>query len=316
MCYSAQIRADYARFVRRHGTTIDLEAFHRLYWLRQQDGKAKVPRALDAAFLADPAAAGLHPLIHAHASAEATRLEQELFAQRTRLAKAERTLAGKPSKKASDDQRIATAKIARAQARLAALRRPPDDNDARIYPGYYAPVLVAEGGQRVFKPMRYQCRPAGKPASYDRRYPGTYNARRDNLEGFWKDQFGHMHGVAVLTAFREHVPRHAAEGRPLAPGEHASSVVLEFRPDPPQDMLVACLWSRWTGPDGDQLLSFAAITDDPPPEVAAAGHDRCVIPIRPEHLDAWLNPDPADLAAQYAILDDRERPYYGHRMAA
>ena len=92
--------------------------------------------------------------------------------------------------------------------------------------------------------------------------------------------------------------------------------MLEFRPDPPQDMLVACLWSHWTGPDGEELLSFAAITDDPPPEVAAAGHDRCIIPIKPGHLDTWLNPDPANLAAQYAILDDRERPYYGHRLAA
>ena len=108
----------------------------------------------------------------------------------------------------------------------------------------------------------------------------------------------------VLNAFFENVER------------AGSNVVLEFRPEPMQDMLVACLWSRWTGPDGEELLSFAAITDDPPPEVAAAGHDRCVIPIKPEHLDAWLNPDPANLAAQYAILDDRERPYYGHRLAA
>jgi len=56
--------------------------------------------------------------------------------------------------------------------------------------------------------------------------------------------------------------------------------------------------------------------DDPPPEVAAAGHDRCVIPIKPEYVDAWLNPDPANLKALYAILDDRERPYYEHRLAA
>ncbi len=35
-----------------------------------------------------------------------------------------------------------------------------------------------------------------------------------------------------------------------------------------------------------------------------------------EHIDAWLNPDPANLAAQYAILADRERPYYEHRLAA
>ena len=316
MCYSARIRADYAKFVRQYDASVSLEDFFQLYWLRQQDGKAKVPRALDAEFLDDPAAARLHPLIHAHAAAEATRLEQELFAQRARLVKAERVLATRPTKKAADDQRIATSKIAKAQARMAELKRPPGDDDARIYPGYFAPVMVAERGQRVVRPMRYQCRPCGKPADYDRKYPGTYNARRDNLEGFWKEQFGRTHGVAVLTAFHEHVPRHAAEGRALEPGEKESTVVLEFRPDPPQDMLVACLWSRWTGPDGEELLSFAAITDDPPPEVAAAGHDRCVIPIKPEHLDTWLNPDPANLAAQYAILDDRERPYYGHRMAA
>jgi hypothetical protein len=53
-------------------------------------------------------------------------------------------------------------------------------------------VLVVENGQRVVKAMRYQCRIAGKPASYDVKYPdvkypGTYNARRDNLEGFWKE---------------------------------------------------------------------------------------------------------------------------------
>ena len=65
-----------------------------------------------------------------------------------------------------------------------------------------------------------------------------------------------------------------------------------------------------------ELLSFAAITDEPPPEVAATGHDRCVVPIKPENVDAWLFPDPKDLAASYAVLDDRQRPYYEHRMAA
>jgi putative SOS response-associated peptidase YedK len=176
--------------------------------------------------------------------------------------------------------------------------------------------MVSDGGERVLRPMRYQCRPEGKPAFYDRKYPGTYNARRDNLEGFWKGQFGHSHAVVSITAFYENVSRHRAEGRELGEGEAEENVVLEFRPDPPQEMLIACLWSRWTGKDGEELLSFAAITDEPPPEVAAAGHDRCVIPIRPENVDAWLNPDPANLDALYAILDDRERPYYEHRMAA
>ena len=63
------------------------------------------------------------------------------------------------------------------------------------------------------------------------------------------------------------------------------------------------------------LLSFAAITDDPEPEVAAAGHDRTVINVKPEHVEAWLNPG-GDLAKMYAIFDDRQHPYYEHRIAA
>ena len=58
-------------------------------------------------------------------------------------------------------------------------------------------------------------------------------------------------------------------------------------------MLVACLWSRWTPPAGSDepdLWSFAAVTDDPPPEVAAAGHDRCIVQLRPENVEAWLTP--------------------------
>ena len=53
-------------------------------------------------------------------------------------------------------------------------------------------------------------------------------------------------------------------------------------------MPVVALVGAWE----PELLSFAAITDEPPAEVAAAGHDRCVIPIKPEQLDAWLNPRP------------------------
>jgi putative SOS response-associated peptidase YedK len=162
--------------------------------------------------------------------------------------------------------------------------------------------------------MRYQCRPAGKPAFYDTKYPGTYNARRDSLEGFWKDQFGSHHAIMVANAFFENVSKHRTEGRELREGEKEENVVLEFRPKPTQDMLLACLWSHWT--EGEEsLLSFAAITDEPPAEVAAAGHDRCVIPIKAENLDAWLDPK-GDLQVAYRILDDRWRPYYEHRLAA
>ena len=76
------------------------------------------------------------------------------------------------------------------QGTFANLKRTDDQpRDSRIYPGMYAPAMVWEDGGRVIKPMRYQCRPAGKPEFYDRKFPGTYNARRDSLEGFWKPLF-------------------------------------------------------------------------------------------------------------------------------
>jgi len=319
MCYSAQVKADYKKYVQIFGAVMSIRDFYDTFWRRKEEGKLKIPKAMEDAF-SDPqtdADREIKGLIDQFKAEQATKFEQELFKQRKRLVDAERALQTKTTKAATESQRIAGEKIDATMRRLADLRRTEArDSDSRIFPGTYAPVMVWEDGQRVIKPMRYQCRPAGKPAFYDVKYPGTYNARRDNLEGFWKGQFGHTHGIMVVNAFYENVNLHKAEGRELADGEAVQNLVLEFRPRPTQDMLVACLWSKWTGPHEPDLLSFAAITDEPPDEVAAAGHDRCIVPIRPENIDAWLDPNPKNLAALYAILDDRERPYYEYRMAA
>jgi putative SOS response-associated peptidase YedK len=319
MCYSAQIWADYRRYVRDFGAELSIKEFYDLFWRRKADPKVKIPKSMEAAF-AQPTTElerQIKALIDEFAADQEVKLQQELFNHKKRLADAERVLQAKTTKKAEEDKRIAASKIEWAMGKLSDLHRiEPIDEDSRIFPQHYAPVMVMEDGKRVIKPMRYQCRPAGKPAFYDVKFPGTYNARRDNLEGFWKGQFGYSHGVVVLNAFYENVKRHRVEGRELAEGEGEENVILEFRPRPTQDMLVACLWSRWTAHGETDLLSFAAITDEPPAEVAAAGHDRCIIPIRPENVDAWLSPDPKNLAALYAILDDRETPYYEHRLAA
>lgn len=82
-------------------------------------------------------------------------------------------------------------------------------------------------------------------------------------------------------------------------------------------MAIACLYSHRISPDDehDTLWSFAFITTELPPEVAVVGHDRCIMPIKPEHIDRWLQPAPGDLAHFYEILDDRERPYFHHAVA-
>jgi putative SOS response-associated peptidase YedK len=319
MCYSAQVLEQYDEYVKEFGANIDLKTFARLYGARLENDRIRIPKSMDTWFRGDASgeAQKIMASIAAFQQQQASKLEQELFKQKARLADAERTLLSKTTKAATEARRISSNKIDWALSKLADLRRAERrDVDSRIFPGYYAPVMVMENGQKVVKPMRYQCRPAGKPSLYDGKYPGTYNARRDNLEGFWKDLFGYSHGIMIVNAFYEHVtvPKRNSDGS--IAGDETENIILEFKPRPTQDMLVACLWSHWTGPGEPDLDSFAAITDEPPAEIAAAGHDRCIIPIKPEHVDAWLNPDPKNLKALYAILDDRERPYYEHRLAA
>nr|WP_312253662.1 SOS response-associated peptidase family protein [Stenotrophomonas pavanii] len=310
MCYSAQITAAYQKLVRMTGATLSLAEFAVLYAHDPGKRRPKTPKALDDAFRAgaNPAELAVWAEVEQWNRAEATILEQELFANRKRLADAERALQVKETKKAREDVRIAGNKIERAKARLADLQRvEPKDRDNRIFPGVYAPVIISEGGKLVIKPMRYQCRLAGKPANYDQRFPGTYNARRDSLEKFWAPAFGHTHGLMVVDTFYENVE-----------GPDGKNQVVQFTPRTGEPMLVACLWSHWKDPAGKEpdLLSFAAITDDPEPEVAAAGHDRTIINIKPEHVNAWLNPDPASLDALYRIFDDKRHPFYEHRLAA
>ena len=313
MCYSAQIWAEYRKYCRAFGARLDIGAYAELFWGRLEDARIKIPKAMEDefAFPESDLEGHIKEGIDQYRTQQASKLEQELFKQRKRLADAERTLLTKSTKAATEGKRIATSKIEWALSKLADMRRTDlIDSDSRIYPGYYGPVMVMENGERVIKPMRYHCRPAGKPVFYDTKYPGTYNARRDNLEGFWKGQFGYGHGLMVVNAFYEHV------SGPAGAGDETRNVILEFKPRPVQDMLVACLWSKWSGLGEADLYSFAAITDEPPEEIAAAGHDRCIIPIKPENIDAWLNANPTKLASLYGILDDRERPYYEHRMAA
>lgn len=309
MCYSAQIEADYKKFQLEFGAVIDLPTFTDLWLRKRGKPRPKTPRALDLSFLrpGDSKVAAIAAEIREWDNEEVAQLETELTKQTERLAAAEQKLATKPTKTAANEQRIAGNKIEQINRKVADLKRANLlARDSRMFPGYYCPVLVSEGGKLVVKPMRYQCRPAGKPASYDEKYPGTYNARRDNLEGFWKGQFGHTHGLIVASRFYEHVE---------VDGENR---ILEFVPRTGEDMLIACLWSHWKDPKGVQpaLLSFAAVTDEPEPEVAAAGHDRTIINIKPEHIEAWLNPDPANLQALYAIFDDKRHPFYEHRIAA
>ncbi len=116
--------------------------------------------------------------------------------------------------------------------------------------------------------------------------------------------------------FTKNVKLHASERRALREGETERNIVLHFTPKPAQTMFIACLWSQWTDPKEPGLRGFAAITDEPPADIAAAGHDRCVISLRPENVDAWLTPEGRSLEELQGILSDSPVSTYEHAALA
>lgn len=317
MCYSAEAWTLYQNYVDEFGAEIDIEEFWKTYLDRDEKyrvrkpGRAppKIPKGMDLSFL-NPRTdreREIRALIDAADQQKIADSEQELFKQVKRLADAERKLAVKETKTALNEQRIAGNKIKQLKRWIADAKRKTmePERDNRIFPDWYVPVLIVENGKKVVRPMRYHCRPAGMDPSIDKtrdgRVSGTYNARRDNLTRFWRHQFGHTHGLMLAETFYENVD----DGQ-------GGSKEIQFRPRTGETMYIACLYSHWVDPAGQEpdLWSFAAITDDPEPEVAAAGHDRTIINIKPEHVDAWLSPDPSNLEALFAIFDDKRHPYY------
>jgi putative SOS response-associated peptidase YedK len=164
--------------------------------------------------------------------------------------------------------------------------------------------VVNHEGRNLVRLARYHLRQPGKPMSIDRQFPGLYNARRDNIEKFWRNEFGHTHALMLATSFFENVERDGA------------NVVLHFIPKPAQFMFIACLFGECTDSGSGKLLSFAAVTDDPPDEVRAAGHDRMIVNIKRENVERWLKPEGRSIDELQSILSDRQKPFYEHQVAA
>ncbi len=177
------------------GIRLDYEEAEKLFLRRLDDPAIHISRGFEANFDEPTTEQGrrIKGAIDEHRDRTASKLERELFSQKTRLVNAERALTVKETKRAREDVRIATAKIDTLTAKLTDLRRvEPRARDNRIFPMVYAGVIIRREGANLLTPMRYACRPAGKPAFYDKKFPGLYNARRDNLERFWNEQFATM----------------------------------------------------------------------------------------------------------------------------
>src|SRR5688572_6187633 len=171
MCYSAQLQAAYMRYLRETGAEMDIDQFVEIFGARVSDSSIRIPRAVERWF-DEPKSDGerkIKAFIDQYTAAETTKLEREVFAQKKRLADAERTLASKPTKAAAESQRIATDKIEKALTRLDRLKAvKPDPAEARIFPLHYAPIVVQDGAPRRIRLARYHCPKPREPAFIDR----------------------------------------------------------------------------------------------------------------------------------------------------
>lgn len=320
MCFAAMARADLAECLREYDAFLDTEMFERLFWERvnRPQSGIRFPLAIDRYFLEprNDAERKVSEAINAYRKIKAPEWEAEIFKQRKRYADAERALKVKHTKKAEADLGISSRKVDQLKGWLNGLKSMDNKvDDVAVHAMNYGPVIVQTEKGRLLTAMRYHCRLAGKPASIDRQLPGLYNARVDSLQKWWAPVFGVKHALLVITGFRENVKRHNMEHRDLKPGEEPENVVLQFNPRDQRDMLVPCVWDTWEQ-NGEVLHSFALITDEPPSEVAAAGHDRCPINLTRSAAEGWISPKARGTGELLDLLGQRQRPYYEHFRAA
>jgi putative SOS response-associated peptidase YedK len=307
MCYSSKVSQNIKDLARQFSATMDYSEVERLLMERLGGSPIRLARGFEWNFSnpQTPQERRIADLDAQYRARKVAELEQDLFKQKKRLADAQRKLKVKETKSALNEQRIATSKIDASLERIALLTgTQPHEDDHRIFPMTYAPIVLKREGRNVITLARYHLRQQGKPAFTDQKFPGLYNARRDNLERFWRSEFGHTHALLVIDSFYENVER---DGK---------NVVLHFTPRPAYQLLVACLYADWSDPKEGRLLSFAAITDEPPREIKAAGHDRCIVSLRAENVEAWLTPEGRSDEELQALLSDRQQPYYEHEVMA
>lgn len=127
-CYSAEIEADFKKYVRVVGAeaALSIEDFIAKYWERTKGSAVKIPKAMDGWFAQN---AEIQQAIAQWKTDQTAKLEQDLFKQKKRLAHAERFAnqddeegAGRQAHFVGEDH-LVTGKAGRPQAAGASARR-------------------------------------------------------------------------------------------------------------------------------------------------------------------------------------------------
>ncbi len=221
------------------------------------------------------------------------------------------------------------------------------DEDSRIFANYYAPVITYIDNKKVIEPMRYSCYSPSYMTEAQVKKLSTFNARRDSLQKrFWSEAFGVNHGIIVLKGFYEWVAvkdlvktgvvtidqirakfeqeseerkqKILSQGKKYAPTKTElkdpifRNIIIEFRPDISEDLVVPVIYN--TNKEGTDY-GFAIITDEPTPEIQAAGHDRMPINLSRNAIEDWLHPQGKSFEQIDLLFDVKEKEKFSYKIA-
>ena len=158
-------------------------------------------------------------------------------------------------------------------------QKDPDALKDVVYPNTYSSVMLKMPQGIAICPMRYRLRPFNSEQEIPSKY-NLYNARIEGIEQkkTWAPLLGKKHVAVPIKKFHEWVPT-----------DKGKKVVQFYMPD--QELFWAAgLYDIWKSPEtGEQIVSFALVTQPPNKYIENIGHDRCPIILSNDEINTWLD---------------------------
>jgi putative SOS response-associated peptidase YedK len=302
------IEADLRKQEKMFGVKVDWSSFDEAFNIRTKYPHAMIPSGLDSYIIQNaetPLQKRLAKMAKAHYQAEIEKFSAKLKKYEQDVKDFEMKI--KSGSKIADlegklEKRKAT--VQWHKDKIEYYEKIEETGAPRVFPNFYAPVIVEEGKEKLIRLMRYHLCPKNGKELNAFKY-NLFNARRDRLldSRTWKPVFGKQHAIFPFYRFYESVA-----------GENGESKIIYFEPKDQDIMWSAAIYEESKISSG-LLRSFAAITDEPPPEVAAAGHDRCPVFLSEDKFETWLNPGGISKEELVELLSYVVPTYFLHEAA-
>ena len=164
----------------------------------------------------------------------------------------------------------------------------------RIRPSQKTAVILSIAGHSTIEPMRFSMIPSWSKEPKVKF--ATHNARLDTIteKATWKRPFLTQRCIIPLTHFLE----------PIHTGEYDGKVV-RFSPKEDETLFAAGIYDRWVNKEsGEEIHSFAIITDEPSDFVKNIGHDRQPVFLNQDAIPSWIKEGAVDSKQLISILKE------------